>query len=146
MALGATGEAEMVVPVLNNAMTDAATRRAAAEVLRTMLARGGEAAKAVRDELAKVFGAELAGSAEKLLQGFTADEGSREATYVDLVRLLSTPELGTRELALQALMSLTGRDNLEYDPTKPEGKGLRAWQDLLLRKELLKNAAPPPSR
>jgi hypothetical protein len=146
MALGATGEAEMVVPVLNNAMTDAATRRAAAEVLRTMLARGGETAKAVRDELAKVFGAELAGSAEKLLQGFTPEEGSRETTYAELVRLLSTPELGTRELALQSLMSLTGRDNLEYDPTKPEGKGLRAWQDLLLRKDVLKNGAPAAPR
>ncbi len=144
MALGSIGEAEMVVPVLNNAMTDAATRRAAAEVLRSMLARGGESAKAVRDELAKVFGAELAGSAEKLLQGFTAEEATREATYAELVRLLSTPELGTRELALQSLMSLTGRDNLEYDPTKPEGKGLRAWQDLLLRKEMLKNI--PPTR
>jgi hypothetical protein len=146
MALGATGEAEMVVPVLNNAMTDAATRRAAAEVLRTMLARGGETAKAVRDELAKVFGAELAGSAEKLLQGFTAEEGTREATYTELVRLLSAPELGTRELALQSLMTLTGRDNLEYDPTKPEGKGLRAWQDLLVRKEILKNSAPAAPR
>lgn len=137
-ALGAVGDAEMVVPVLNNAMTDAATRRAAADVLRSMLARGGEPAKAVRDELAKVFGAELAEPSEKLLVGFTAEEGRREQTYADLVRVLSTPELGTRELALQALMSLTGRDNLEYDPTKPEGRGLKAWQDLLHKKEIMK--------
>ncbi len=145
-ALGSMGEAEMIVPVLNNAMTDRATRRSAGEALRTMLAQGGEPAKAVREELAKVFGSDLAGSAEKLLIGFTVDEGSRDATYTELVRLLSTPELGTRELALQSLMSLTGRDNLEYDPTKPEGKGLKAWQDLLLKKDLMKNGAPAPPR
>jgi hypothetical protein len=145
-ALGSMGEAEMIVPVLNNAMTDAATRRAAAEALRTMLARGGDPAKAVREELTKVFGADLAGSAEKLLLGFSLDEGSREATYTELVRLLSTPELGTRELALQSLMSLTGRDNLEYDPTNPEGRGLKAWQDLLLRKDIMKNHAPVAPR
>jgi hypothetical protein len=142
MALGSMGEAEMIVPVLNNAMTDAATRRPAAEALRTMLAQGGEPAKAVREELTKVYGTDLAGSAEKLLLGFTAEEGSREATYAELVRLLSTPDLGTRELALQSLMALTGRDNLEYDPTKPEGRGLKAWQDLLQKKELMKNSAP----
>jgi hypothetical protein len=78
--------------------------------------------------------------------GFTADEGSQEATYTELVRLLSTPELGTRELALQSLMLLTGRDNLEYDPTKPEGRGLKAWQDLLLRKEMMKNISPASPR
>ncbi len=143
LALGAVGDAEMVVPVLNNAMTDPATRRAAADVLRSMLARGGDSAKAVRDELSKVFGADYAEAAEKLLVGFNAEEGRRESTYADLVRALSTPELGTRELALQALMSLTGRDNLEFDPTKPEGKGLKAWQDLVHRKEIMKNTAPP---
>jgi hypothetical protein len=104
-----------------------------------MLARGGDSAKAVRDELSKVFGADYAEAAEKLLVGFTAEEGRRESTYADLVRALSTPELGTRELALQALMSLTGRDNLEFDPTKPEGKGLKAWQDLVHRKEIMKS-------
>ncbi len=146
-ALGAVGDAEMVVPVLNNAMTDPATRRAAADVLRSMLARGGEPAKAVREELTKVFGTELGEPAVKVLVGFTAEEGRRESTHADLVRMLSTPELGTRELALQSLMSLTGRDNLEFDPTKPEGRGLKAWQDLLHRKELMKGtSAPAPPR
>jgi hypothetical protein len=141
-ALGAVGDAEMIVPVLNNAMTDASTRHAAADVLRSMLARGGEPAKAVREELAKVFGSDLAGPTEKLLVGFTPQEGAQEATQAELVRSLSTPELGTRELALEALMSLTGRDNLEFDPTKPEGRGLKAWQDLLHRKELIKANGP----
>ncbi len=140
--LGSVGNAEMIVPVLNNAMTDPATRRAAADVLRGMLARGGDAAKAVRSELVKVFGQDLAADSEKLLVGFTPEDGRREATYSELVRLLSTPDLGTRELALQSLMSLTGRDSLEFDPTRPEGKGLKAWQDLLHRKELTR---PAPS-
>jgi hypothetical protein len=143
-ALGAVGDAEMIVPVLNNSMTDPATRRAAANVLRLMIAKGGEQAKAVRTELTKVFGDELADDSEKLLIGFTPEEGKREQTYTELVKLLSTPELGTRELALQALMSLTGRDNLEYDPVKPEGRGLKAWHDLLYKKELHKAAPPPP--
>jgi hypothetical protein len=146
-ALGAVGDAEMIVPVLNNAMTDASTRRAAADILRSMLARGGEPAKAVRDELGKVFGSDLAGPTEKMLVGFTPQEGAQEATQADLVRSLSAPELGTRELALESLMSLTGRDNLEYDAAKPEGRGLKAWQDLLHKKELMKgNGTPLPPR
>jgi hypothetical protein len=142
--LGAVGDAEMIVPVLNNDKTDAGTRRAAADVLRSMLARGGDTAKAVRSELAKVFGDELGGPSEKMLAGFSPDEAKRESTYADLVRYLSSPELGSRELALHALMALTGRDNLEYDPTKPEGRGLSAWKDLLHKKELQKAAPPAP--
>jgi serine/threonine protein kinase len=143
-ALGAVGDVEMIVPILNDAMTDPATRRVAANVLRSMLAKGGEPAKAVRTELRKVFGEELEDDSEKLLIGFTPEEGKREQTYTELVKLLSTPEVGTRELALQALMSLTGRDNLEYDPVKPEGRGLKAWHDLLYKKELHKAAPSPP--
>jgi hypothetical protein len=142
--LGAVGDAEMIVPVLNNDKTDPSTRRAAADVLRTILARGGEAAKSVRSELAKVFGEQMAGPTEKLLVGYSAEEGKKESTYANLVRYLSAPELGVRELALQSLMSLTGRDNLEYDPVKPEGRGLNAWKDLLNKKELPKAGPPAP--
>jgi hypothetical protein len=142
-ALGAIGEAEMVVPVLNNAMTDPATRRAAADVLRGMLARGGDAAKSVREELSKVFGEMLAEPTEKLLVGFTPEEGAKESTHAELVKMLTTPELGTRELALQALMALTGRDNMEYDPTRPEGGGLKTWEDLVKKEASKARPAAP---
>jgi hypothetical protein len=142
--LGAVGDAEMIVPVLNNDKTDTGTRRAAADVLRSMLARGGDTAKAVKSELGKVFGDDLASPSEKMLMGYSAEEAKKESTYADLVRYLSSPELGSRELSLHALMTLTGRDNLEYDPTKPEGRGLSAWKDLLHKKELQKAAPPAP--
>ena len=145
--LGAIGDAEMIVPVLNNAATDGSTRRASADVLRLMLARGGDSAKGVHSELLKVFGQEWAGFMEKMLIGFTPDDEKRETTFAELVRLLNAPELGTRELAIQALMSITKRDNLEYDPVKPEGRGLKAWQDLLHKKELAKpTPAASPAR
>ena len=140
--LGGVGDAEMIVPVMNNTQTDAPTRRAAADVLRTMLARGGDTAKRVRDEIVKVFGQEWANPTEKLLNGYTSDKEKREANVTELVTLLNAPELGKRELAIQALMAITKRDNLEYDPVKPEGRGLRAWQDLLHKKELVKPSAP----
>ena len=141
--LGAVGDAEMIVPVLNNASTDPATRRAAVDVLRSMLARGGDAAKGVRSELKKVFGIEWADDMEKMLLGFTPEEEKREALLGELVQLLNAPELGTRELAIQALMAQTKRDNLEYDPVKPEGRGLKAWQDLIRKREPAKSATPP---
>ena len=60
-----------------------------------------------------------------------------------LVEYLGTaPSRGTRELVLDNLRSLTGRDSLEYDPDSPEGKGLKAWQDLLRKKELTKDVRP----
>jgi hypothetical protein len=141
--LGAVGDAEMIVPVLNNASTDPATRRAAADVLRSMIARGGDSAKGVQTELNKVFGQEWADDMEKMLIGFTSDKEKRDTTLVELVRLLSSPELGTREMAIQLLMAITKRDNLEYDPIKPEGKGLKAWQELLHKREPAKPAATP---
>ena len=44
--------------------------------------------------------------------------------------------MGIRELALDTLKRLTGRDDLGYDPDKPAGKGFDAWNDLLRRNEL----------
>ena len=55
--------------------------------------------------------------------------------------------MGIRELALDTLRRLTGRDDLGYDPDKPAGKGFDAWNDLLRRNELrTPNAPPRPAR
>ena len=51
--------------------------------------------------------------------------------------------VGIRELALDTLRRLTGRDDLGYDPDKPAGKGFDAWNDLLRRNELRTAPTPP---
>ena len=53
-----------------------------------------------------------------------------------LVGQLSAADVGVRELALDNLRSITGRDDLEYDPDKPEGRGQKAWSDLYRNHEL----------
>ena len=89
------------------------------------------------------YGDDEAVIVEKLLVGYTRKEAGEKATYKDLVQLLEKAESRHRRpstRALDNLMELTGRDELEYDPEKPEGKGLRAWKDLV-RNEELKAAA-----
>ena len=46
-----------------------------------------------------------------------------------------------RELALDTLKRLTGRDDLGYDPDHPEGKGLNAWKELQRQGKLRFSAA-----
>ena len=50
----------------------------------------------------------------------------------DLVAALGPEQesVGLRELALDTLKQLTGRDDLGYDPDHPDGKGLDAWKEL----------------
>jgi len=147
-ALRAVGDISYVAPLLNrrtsespNAMTD---RKAAAAVLREDLAESPEAAAVLHANLMSELGDALGPLAEKLLVGYTPKEAGEEATYSKLVAVLGNPdpgEVGLRELALENLMTLTGRDDLGYDPEKPEGKGLKAWRDLLHGRELRSAAA-----
>jgi hypothetical protein len=99
--------------------------------------------KAVHDQLERDFGQPLAGDIEKLLIGFSAKElaQAQEATFKILVDKLKAPDVCIRELALDNLRSLTGRDDLEYDPDRVKGAGLDAWQRLLERHELRPTAA-----
>ncbi len=143
-ALGAVGDLSMIVPVLNNAES-AVSRRAAINVLRQYLSRSPENIKAVREQLNTEFGEDSAASYERLLIGFSPREAREEATYRSLVDQLSAAEVGLRELAIWNLEDLTGRDNLEYDAANPEGKGLKAWQDLLRNKALRPAAGVPKS-
>jgi hypothetical protein len=143
-ALRAVGDISLVVPLLNKraSTTAPSARREALRVLRAYLAQGGDAVKNLREQLQREFGDDLARTTEKLLLGYTDKEAGDEATYSKLVQLLSTTdetEVGVRSLALENLQQLTGRDDLEYDPEKPEGKGLKAWKDLLREHSL-----PPP--
>jgi hypothetical protein len=133
------GSLDMIVPSLSS--TDGNNRRIAISVLRDFAARSPEAATALADELKRQNGAEWAADVQKMLDGYSAKEAGEEATYIHLVKLLKNPDVGIRELALQSLEALTGRNNLDYDPDKPDGRGLQAWQDLLKRKELPPKAA-----
>jgi hypothetical protein len=130
-ALRVVGDLTFITPVLNKA-DDPIARREAIRVLRAALAQGPDAAKAVHDQLAN--DPQLSGQAatiEKLLIGYTPKEAGEEATYAALVKHLSAPDVSVRELALDNLRSLTGRGDLQYDPDKFEGPGLKAWRDLL---------------
>jgi hypothetical protein len=148
-ALGSIGAMEQVVEVVNR-KEEASVHRAGIDVLRSGLAQGGETAKAVREALVRQYDHPWAEITEKLLVGFRPEEAKDEATLVKLVEYLSgATSRGTRQLALDNLQILTGRgDSLEYDPDSPEGKGLKAWQDLVRKKEPGKEARPagPPNR
>jgi hypothetical protein len=139
--LRAIGETSFIVPLLNARGTPNASiqRRTAIRVLRAYVAEGTDSFKNLEKQLYEVFGRELAPKVEKLLVGYTSKEAQDEATYSRLVQYLSSTddsEVCVRELALDNLQELTGRDALDYDPEKPEGKGLRAWKHLNQNHEL----------
>ncbi len=134
-ALGALGDLSMIVPVLSKAQ-DPSSRRAALAVLRNHLAHGPDTAKAVQAQLINDLGEAVAADTHKLLIGYTPLEAKENSTYASLVTFLSSDDVGVRELALDNLQSLTGRDTLDYDPDKPEGKGMKAWKDLRRDREL----------
>ena len=121
----------MIVPLLNDKSGASASvrRKATIAALRDYLAQGPDAAKELRSQLQRVVGVDLAATAEKLLVGYTPKEAADEATYAKLVQFLADPdpgEVGVRELALEDLMELTGRDDLDYDPEKHRSPRTRA--------------------
>lgn len=139
-ALGAIGEVELVVPALGRE-GDAVSRRAAIKTVRSILSRGPAATKAVHDALKQVLGDDQVALVEKLLSGYTPKESREQSTYTNLVQYLSSNDAGVRELALDNLQTLTGRDDNGYSADAWEGEGLKRWQDLLKRNELRPSAA-----
>ena len=141
-ALGAIGSTEQVVEVVSR-KEDPAVHRAAVEVVRSTLAQGGGPAQSVKEALVRQYDQPWADVTEKLIAGYGSEDAKDEATLAKLVEYLSAaPSRGTRQLALDNLRALTGRDTLEYDPDMPEGKGLKAWQDLVRRKEPTQSVRP----
>ncbi len=134
-ALRAVGDLSFITPDLNKA-EDPTSRREAIRVLRAALAQGPDSVKAVHDQLERDFGLQQGGTIEKLLIGFNAKDALDPVTYKGLVDQLKAPDVGIRELALDNLRSLTGRDSLQYDADKPDGPGLKAWRDLSEHHEL----------
>jgi hypothetical protein len=136
-ALKALGDLSYLMPILTKP-GDPVARRAAITAIRAYMGQGPEAARRVREQLADEFGGKLGAQAEHMLIGYTPEEASNRDTYPRLVALLAPEQssVGIRELALDTLKRLTGRDDLGYDPDQPAGKGLEAWNDLLRRNEL----------
>jgi hypothetical protein len=135
-ALRAVGDLAYITPDLNKP-EDPTARREAIRVLRAALAQGPDSIKVVYDQLVRDFGEDQARILDKLLTGFTAKEARDEATYTTLVKYLAAPDVGVRELALDNLRTLTGRDDLEYDADKFEtSRGLNAWRELLKNHDL----------
>ena len=104
---------------------------------------GSEAASRVRNQLVEEFGEETASFVGKMLIGFSPEEASNPQVYEQLVAMLSPEQesIGVRELALDTLKRLTGRDDLGYDPDHADGEGLNAWLDLQ-RQGKLRFSAP----
>jgi hypothetical protein len=147
VALKSLGDVPDLASTLNRE-NDAVARRTALQAIRAYMMQGPDASASVRTALDKEFGEDLGGVAMHMLGGYTPDEAARPDLYVRLVGLLSAeqPSVGIRELALETLQRLTGRDNLGYDPDKPaDGRGFEAWNNLLQRNEL-RPPAPPAAR
>jgi hypothetical protein len=142
-ALKALGDLSLLMPTLSRP-DDPVARRATLGAIRAYMMQGPDAAARVRAELDEQFGENLGGVAHHMLTGYTPDEAAKPDLYNRLVGLLSPEQesVGIRELALDTLRRLTGRDDLGYDPDRPAGKGFDAWNDLLRRNEL----RPPPPR
>ena len=144
-ALRAAGDLSMIVPILSTP-EDPARRRAAIGVLRAALDQGPDTLRSLREEFHNTYGPDLGATMEKLLIGYTSREAHEDTTFRNLVDLLSNEDVGARELALDNLRVLTGRDDLGYDPDKPLGPGLKAWKDLLRDHELRPVAAKKPEK
>ena len=131
LALKSLGDMSLLMPMLSR-KGDPIVRRSALAAVQSYMGLGPEAASRVRDQLVEEFGEETASFVGKMLIGFSPEEASNPQVYEQLVALLSPEQesIGVRELALDTLKRLTGRDDLGYDPDHPEGKGLNAWKDL----------------
>jgi len=131
LALKSLGDLSLLMPTLSRA-GDAVTRKSALAAIRSYMGLGPDAAARVRDQLGEEFGDDTASFAARMLVGYTASEASDPKIFESLVAALGPdqPSIGLRELALDTLKQLTGRDDLGYDPDHADGKGLSAWKEL----------------
>ncbi len=130
-ALKSLGDLSLLMPILNKKDDAFAHRRAIAEI-RAYRVLGPAEAGRVRDQLLQEFGADNSRIVETLLVGFNAEAASSPRLFKLLVETLSPEQqsVGVRELAIENLKRLTGRDDLGYSADDPEEKALKAWRDL----------------
>ncbi|MBV8126361.1 MAG: hypothetical protein JO114_01705 [Planctomycetaceae bacterium] len=142
-AVKALGDLSFLTPILSRA-GDRSARQSTAAALRAYLSRGPLAGKQVRASLGEEFGDQTGQVVERLLIGYSPDEAARKETHQRLVELLSPRDqsLAVRELALDNLKNITGRDDQGYNPENPDEKGYNAWKSLLNKDEI----KPAPKR
>jgi hypothetical protein len=137
-AVKALGDLSLLIPILSRA-SDSSARQSTIVALRDYLAQGPQAQRKLREQLQEEFGDQTSQIIEKLLIGVSKEEASRSEALVDLLSPRNN-SLAVRELALDNLKILTGRDDLAYDPEHPDEKGYNAWKSTL--KEGDTKAAP----
>jgi hypothetical protein len=145
IALKSLGDMSLLMPILSR-KNDPIARRTALGAIRAYLGLGPEAASQVRDRLVEEFGEDTAAFVGKMLVGFTPEETANPQVYEQLVAMLAPEQqsIGVRELALDTLKRLTGRnDDLGYNPDHAEGKGYNAWKELQ-RQGKLRAGSPRP--
>jgi hypothetical protein len=141
-ALKSLGDLSLLMPMMSRT-GDAVTRKGALAAIRSYIGLGPDFANRVRGQLAEEFGDDTAPFVEKMLVGYTAHEAADPKVYERLVAALGPEQgsVGLRELALDTLKQLTGRDDLGYDADHPEGKSLIAWKELQKQGKLHYSAA-----
>jgi hypothetical protein len=124
------GDLSLLTPILERP-DDPAARRAAIAELREELASGEAASRRAWDQIEADLGSVDRARLAKLLPGYSPEE-ARPPVIEDLVESLSSREasVAIRELAIDNLRRLTGRDEPAYDADQPE-QGYAAWRKLL---------------
>jgi hypothetical protein len=140
--LKAVGDLSYLTPILASPH-DQSARQSAAAALRFYLSQGPQFRKRLREKLDEEFGAQPGQLIEKLLVGYTPEEAAGKPTLQLLVDLLSprNQSLVLRELALDNLKTITGRDDRGYDPENPDEKGYNSWKSLINSREEPKQAS-----
>jgi hypothetical protein len=139
-AVKAMGDLSLLTPILSRA-NDSGARQSTIVGLRDYLAQGPQAQRKLREQLQEEFGDKTGQIIEKLLVGVTKEEAAKSEALVDLLSPRNT-SLAVRELALDNLRILTGRDDLSYDPEHPDERGYNAWKSSLKEGD----AKPAPKR
>ena len=142
-SLGAIGRLAPLIDAMST-LDKRDVRQEAIATLRQYLARGPEQADALLDALLAKLNKDRdrADGVMKLLRGLTDSNAKEKDAYDALIKLLRSPELGIRELAIMNLEELAGKlQNVVYQPDKPSDAAINAW-----RKELDNGRLPPRER
>jgi hypothetical protein len=137
-AVKALGDLSLLTPILSRA-NDPSARQSTIVALRDYLAQGPQAQRKLREQLEEEFGEKTSQVIERLLIGVPKEEASKSEALVDFLSPRNS-SLAVRELALDDLRTVTGRDELAYDPEHPDEKSYNALKSTL--KEGDTKAAP----
>ena len=125
-AMKALGDLSLLMPMLTRD-DDPIARRRTIKAIRSYMARPrGRQPRAHRARRG-IRRRDLGAIAQHMLVGYSPEEVAKGDIYPRLVGLLSPDQgsVGIRELALDSLRRLTGRDDLGYDPDHPTRQGAR---------------------